>query len=66
MPFVSLRFSNIMLSGDYEEFPSVWLDPHARKWNLWGYVDARDAAAACRQSASSELGRRNVDPPNRE
>jgi nucleoside-diphosphate-sugar epimerase len=48
IPFVALRFSNIMASGDYQEFPSFWPDPHARKWNLWGYVDARDMAAACR------------------
>ena len=48
VPFVALRFSNIMKPGDYQEFPSVWPDPHARKWNLWGYVDVRDVAAACR------------------
>jgi nucleoside-diphosphate-sugar epimerase len=48
VPFVALRFSNIMGPGDYEEFPSVWPDPHVRKWNLWGYVDVRDVAAACR------------------
>jgi nucleoside-diphosphate-sugar epimerase len=50
IPFVALRFSNIMAPGDYEEFPSFWADPHARKWNLWSYVDARDVAAACRLS----------------
>jgi nucleoside-diphosphate-sugar epimerase len=48
IPFVALRFSNIMRQNDYEEFPSFWPDPHARKWNLWGYVDVRDVAAACR------------------
>jgi nucleoside-diphosphate-sugar epimerase len=48
IPFVALRFSNIMLRDDYEEFPSFWPDPHVRKWNLWGYVDVRDVAAACR------------------
>jgi nucleoside-diphosphate-sugar epimerase len=26
----------------------VWGDPHVRQWNLWGYVDVRDVAAACR------------------
>ncbi len=46
--FVALRFSNIMASGDYQEFPAFWPDPHVRKWNLWGYVDDRDVAAACR------------------
>lgn len=50
IPFVALRFSNIMAPGDYQEFPSVWPDPHTRKWNLWGYVDARDVAASCRLS----------------
>jgi nucleoside-diphosphate-sugar epimerase len=48
IPFVALRFSNIMVPGDYQEFPSFWPDPHARKWNLWGYADVRDVAAACR------------------
>jgi nucleoside-diphosphate-sugar epimerase len=23
-------------------------EPRARRWNLWGYIDERDAAAACR------------------
>jgi len=48
IPFVALRFSNIMAPEDYPRFPSVWSDPHLRKWNLWGYVDARDVAASCR------------------
>ncbi len=48
IPFVALRFSNIFASDEYRELPSIWADPHARKWNLWGYVDARDVAAACR------------------
>ena len=46
--FVALRFSNIMAPEDYQEFPSFWPDPHARKWNLWGYIDERDVAASCR------------------
>jgi nucleoside-diphosphate-sugar epimerase len=45
---VALRFSNIMAPEDYQEFPSFWPDPHARKWNLWGYIDERDVAASCR------------------
>ncbi len=48
IPFVALRFSNILGPADYPEFPSFWPDPQLRKWNLWGYVDERDAAAACR------------------
>jgi nucleoside-diphosphate-sugar epimerase len=48
IPFVALRFSNIMEPADYQEFPSVWGDPRLRRWNLWGYIDERDVAAACR------------------
>ncbi|MHB1595754.1 MAG: NAD-dependent epimerase/dehydratase family protein [Streptosporangiaceae bacterium] len=53
IPFVALRFSNIMAPASYQAFPSFWPDPHARKWNLWGYIDERDAAAACRLALSA-------------
>jgi nucleoside-diphosphate-sugar epimerase len=53
IPFVALRFSNIMAPADYEDFPSYWADPADRKWNLWGYVDERDVAAACRLALSA-------------
>ena len=42
----ALRFSNVMDPGDYAEFPSYDSDPRLRKWNLWGYIDARDGAQA--------------------
>ena len=45
---VGLRFSNIMEPEDYQRFPGFWGDARLRKWNLWGYVDARDAAQSCR------------------
>ena len=45
---MALRFSNIMAPEDYERFPEFRDDPHARKWNLWGYIDQRDVAQACR------------------
>jgi nucleoside-diphosphate-sugar epimerase len=48
IPFVGLRISNIMEPGEYQRFPEYWPDAHARKWNLWGYVDVRDVATACR------------------
>ena len=48
IPFIGLRFSNIMEPQDYERFPSFSSDPQLRKWNLWGYVDARDVAQSCR------------------
>ncbi len=48
IPFVALRFSNIMGPDDYRRFPGFQGDPALRQWNLWGYIDVRDAAAACR------------------
>ena len=48
IPFVALRFSNIMAPADYQEFPSFWPDPRTRKWNLWGYIDERDVALSGR------------------
>lgn len=46
--FIALRFSNIMSEADYVGFPSWQDDPEARRWNLWSYIDLRDAASACR------------------
>lgn len=48
VPFVGFRISNIMEPEDYQKFPSYWDDAKIRKWNLWGYIDARDVAQACR------------------
>jgi nucleoside-diphosphate-sugar epimerase len=61
IPFVGLRISNIMELHDYDRFPSYWPDPHLRKWNLWGYVDVRDVAAACRLGLEADVtGSHNV------
>ncbi len=46
--FLGLRISNIMVPADYAQFPTWQDDPTIRKWNLWGYVDARDVAQAVR------------------
>jgi nucleoside-diphosphate-sugar epimerase len=55
IPFVALRFSNILGPAEYARFPEVWPDPLARKWNLWGYIDQRDAATACRLAIEADL-----------
>lgn len=55
IPFVGLRFSNIMEPADYERFPSFWDDPRKRKWNLWGYVDVRDVVNAVTATMESDL-----------
>ncbi|HEY6493575.1 MAG TPA: NAD(P)-dependent oxidoreductase [Trebonia sp.] len=61
IPFVGLRISNIMEPQEYQRFPGYWADPHSRKWNVWGYVDVRDVAAACRQGLEADIaGSHNV------
>ena len=45
----ALRFSNVMVPEDYAEFPFD-ADATARKWNLWGYIDARDGAQAVQKA----------------
>jgi nucleoside-diphosphate-sugar epimerase len=48
LTMVGLRFSNVMDPEDYAAFPGFDADPSLRKWNLWGYIDARDGAQAVR------------------
>lgn len=50
LKMIGLRFSNVMEPADYEQFPSFDHDPRLRKWNLWGYIDARDGAQAVRKA----------------
>ena len=52
---VGLRISNIMEPDDYAAFPSYWGDPKLRRWNLWGYVDARDVAQAVRLGLEADV-----------
>jgi len=54
VPFVGLRISNIMEPTDYEKFPGFQSDARLRKWNLWGYVDVRDVAAAVRGALEAD------------
>ncbi|MCU1677181.1 MAG: NAD-dependent epimerase/dehydratase [Frankiales bacterium] len=48
--WIGLRFSNVMDPEDYVHFPSYDEDIQARRWNLWGYIDARDGAQAVRRA----------------
>ncbi|HEY8280895.1 MAG TPA: NAD(P)-dependent oxidoreductase [Leifsonia sp.] len=54
LKIVALRFSNVMDPSDYAEFPAFDEDARARKWNLWGYIDARDGAQAVRRALQWE------------
>ncbi|HEV7291013.1 MAG TPA: NAD(P)-dependent oxidoreductase, partial [Devosia sp.] len=51
----ALRFSNVMYPEDYAKFPKFDNDPRARKWNLWGYIDARDGAQAVRRAIQADF-----------
>ncbi|MBO0822794.1 MAG: NAD(P)-dependent oxidoreductase [Actinobacteria bacterium] len=55
IPFIALRFSNILGPADYPSFPGYWADPLLRKWNLWGYIDERDAATAARLALTADV-----------
>ena len=55
IPFVGLRFSNIMEPSDYTRFPGFWPDARLRSWNAWGYVDARDVAESVRLAIEADV-----------
>jgi nucleoside-diphosphate-sugar epimerase len=55
LKIAGLRFSNVMDIEDYKAFPAFDSDPKKRKWNLWGYIDARDGAQAVRKAIEAEF-----------
>jgi len=55
LKILGLRFSNIMEPKDYAGFKGFQDDPKLRKWNLWGYIDIRDAAQAVRKALESKV-----------
>lgn len=60
LKMIGLRFSNVMYPEDYRDFPSYDADPMLRKWNAWGYIDARDGAQACRLALELETTGRDI------
>lgn len=56
IPFVALRFSNIFTPDEYHALPdTAWKDSASRRWNLWGYIDVRDCASACRLALTAPV-----------
>lgn len=55
LKIVSLRFSNILDNTDYAHFKNFQDKPMERKWNLWGYIDSRDAAQAVRKALEAKF-----------
>ncbi|NNM44613.1 NAD-dependent epimerase/dehydratase family protein [Knoellia koreensis] len=52
---IGLRFSNVMEVQDYAQFPAFDDDPALRRWNLWGYIDARDGAQAVERALAYDV-----------
>ncbi len=55
LKIVGLRFSNVMEPADYANFPGYDQDPKLRSWNLWAYIDSRDAAQAIRKALAASF-----------
>jgi nucleoside-diphosphate-sugar epimerase len=52
---IGLRLSNVQEPQDYLNFAGYQDDAHKRKFNLWTYIDARDASQAIRLALESKL-----------
>jgi nucleoside-diphosphate-sugar epimerase len=52
---VGLRLSNVQEPQDYANFESYQADAKTRHFNLWTYIDARDAAQAVRLGLEAKL-----------
>jgi nucleoside-diphosphate-sugar epimerase len=55
LKIIGLRLSNVMEPDDYARFPQFDAEARLRKWNLWSYIDARDAAQAIRKALEADL-----------
>ncbi len=55
IPIIGLRFSNVMVRSDYARFAGWQDDPHARKWNLWGYVDESHVAQSVERALEADI-----------
>jgi nucleoside-diphosphate-sugar epimerase len=52
---VALRFSNVMRPEEYAGFGVFDEDTASRRWNLWGYIDARDGGQAVLKALEADL-----------
>jgi nucleoside-diphosphate-sugar epimerase len=48
LKMIGLRYSYVVDPSDYQFHPDLEQDPASRRWNMWSYVDVRDAAHATR------------------
>ncbi len=52
---VSLCISGVNFDLDYGSLPERWADPGAKIGTFWSYIDARDAAVACRLALEANI-----------
>jgi nucleoside-diphosphate-sugar epimerase len=55
IPMIALRLSNVYEPHEYQLLPALWADVHARDFNLWAYIDVRDAALSCRLALDADV-----------
>ncbi|MES0864297.1 NAD(P)-dependent oxidoreductase [Ruegeria sp. SCPT10] len=60
MTIIGLRLSNVLYDDvaavpSFQKIPGYWDDLNSRKFNLWGYIDCRDAARAVRLALEADL-----------
>ncbi len=55
MTISSLRFPGVNFDLTYESFRERWRNPPARASGFWTYIDARDAATACRLALEAKF-----------
>ena len=60
MTVINLRFPGIIFDFSYEIVRERWNDPKGRARGLWAYIDARDAAMACRLALEVEFSGHEV------
>jgi nucleoside-diphosphate-sugar epimerase len=67
IPFIALRFSNVIEPARYDEFPGFEEAPESRLFNAFGYIDVRDAAASVRLALEADVtGARSYVIANRD
>lgn len=60
MTFAGLRLSNVLYDDvnavpSFQKIPGYWDDLASRKFNLWGYIDSRDAARSVRLALEADF-----------
>ncbi len=60
MSIASLRFPGVVFDLTYQTVVERWRDPAMRRGGFWTYIDARDAARACRLAVEADLGGHEV------